>query len=415
MTIKRPHPFRYFYLAILAFNLIAIQACSSDNNSDTDETETPLIPLAECVDGFADEYPCKDYDLMGFIDIETLGGINAEGNDCWGWTDPETGNEYAIIGHTTGASFIDITDPTNPINLGILPSATSPDIWRDIKTYNNYAFIVSEADNHGMQVFDLTRLRNTNEAPKTFTADANYNEFGSAHNIVINEDTGYAYIVGSDTFSGGPHIINIANPTTPVFVGGYRDSGYSHDAQVVIYNGPDNDYTGRELYFGSDENKISILDVSDKNNITPISEISYTNVGYTHQGWLTEDMTYFIAGDETDEYRYGNKTRTLIFDFTDLDNPELHTEYYGATNAIDHNGYVKDNSYYQANYSGGMHVINLTDIASKTISETGYFDTFPENNNTVFNGAWSVYPYFESGSIIISDIDRGLFIVRKSI
>lgn len=391
----------------------SVFSCSNDDDSSS-TPEDNLIPLAECIDGFADEYPCKDYDLMGFIAIETLAGENAEGNDSWGWTDPETGKEYAIFGSSSGTSFIDITDPTKPINLGQLPTATVNSSWRDIKVYQNHAFIVSEAENHGMQVFDLTKLRLGDDTPKTFSADAHYTEFGNAHNIVINEATGYAYIVGSKTFSGGPHIINIQNPTAPQFAAGYDTDGYSHDTEVVIYDGPDTDYTGRELYFGSNETKIVILDVTNKNNITHISDIDYANVGYTHQGSLTENMHYFILGDETDEYFFGNKTRTLIFDFTDLDAPKLHTDYFGPTNAIDHNGYVTGNTFYQASYTAGMRSLDISGIENKTLVETGFFDTFPESNNTIFNGAWNVYPYFKSGSIVISDIDRGLFIVRKS-
>ena len=58
-----------------------------------------------------------------------------------------------------------MSDPDNLLLIGILPTASVNSIWRDIKVYNNYAFIVSEASNHGMQIFDLTRLRNTENIP----------------------------------------------------------------------------------------------------------------------------------------------------------------------------------------------------------------------------------------------------------
>ena len=60
---------------------------------------------------------------------------------------------------------IDITDPANPIFLGKLPTNTSSSSWRDIKTIGDFAYIVSEAGSHGMQIFDLTRLRTVSSPP----------------------------------------------------------------------------------------------------------------------------------------------------------------------------------------------------------------------------------------------------------
>jgi choice-of-anchor B domain-containing protein len=287
-------------------------------------------------------------------------------------------------------------------------------LWRDIKTYSNHAFIVSEAPGHGMQVFDLTRLRNVTNPPETFTADATYNVFGSAHNIVINENSGFAYAVGSDTFSGGPHFVNIQNPTNPIAAGGYADDAYSHDAQVVTYNGPDTEHTGKEILIGSNENEVVIVDVTDKNAPTQISTINYSNIGYTHQGWFTENMEYFLLGDEIDEINFGVNSRTLVFDFTDLDNPVFHMEYLGPTGAIDHNGYVVGNTFYIANYTAGLRAVDISNIASGVMVESGSFDTFIPNNNTSFNGAWNIYPFFASGNIIVSDIESGMLVVKPS-
>lgn len=389
----------------------------SDNDGigDACDTDYPFEPQAYCEDGFADIYPCKEYNLMAYIPIETLAEASASGTDCWGWTDPTTQKEYALFCASSGVSFVDISLPNEPVFLGKLPTATINSSWRDVKVYNNHAYIVADnANDHGMQIFDLTRLRNVSNPPETFTADSRYTGFGSAHNMVINEDTGFAYAVGttrSGTYAGGPLFINIQDPINPTDAGGFP--GYAHDAQVVTYNGPDMRYTNKEILIGSNENEVVIVDVTDKFNPTKISSITYNNVGYTHQGWFTEDMTYFILGDELDEVNIGNQTRTIIFDFTDLEDPKYHMDYLGPTAAIDHNGYVKENVYYQASYTAGFREINISNIEGKTISETGFFDTYPENNNTSFNGAWSVYPFFPSGNIIISDINRGLFVIRK--
>ena len=364
-----------------------------------------------CSGGVAGSYLCSGYDLQSSLSLGQLGA--SSGNDSWGWTDSLDGKEYALIGLSNGTAFIDVSDPINPVYLGKLPTHTSSSSWRDVKVYNNHAFVVSEASGHGMQVFDLTRLRSVASPPETFTEDAHYNGFGSAHNIVINEDTGYAYGVGTSTFNGGPHFINIQNPTSPVAAGGYANGSYSHDAQVVTYSGPDTMFTGHEILIGSNEDKVVIVDITDKANPVTLSNISYSNIGYTHQGWFTEDQRYFIVGDEVDELNIGGNTRTIIFDFSSLTAPQLHFEYFGATPAIDHNGYVVGNKYYMANYRAGMRVLDISDIANQNISEEGYFDTYTASNSAQFDGAWNVYPFFASGNIVISDIDRGFFLVKS--
>ena len=372
-----------------------------------------VIAQTPCENGMAGPYPCDGYDLQSHI---SLAEMNSNfGNDSWGWTDPQDGKEYAIMGLDNGTAFIDISDPINPIYLGKLPTQTESSIWRDIKIYNNYAFIVSEAGGHGMQVFDLTRLRNVTSPPQTFNNDAHYAGFGNAHNIAINEDTGYAYVIGTGTFSGGPHFVNIQDPLNPVGAGGFEDDWYCHDAQILVYDGPDLDYQGREIFMGSNVDYISIVDVTDKNNPVGISTLSYPDVDYTHQGWLTEDRQYFIVGDELDELTFGFNTRMLVFDVSDLDNPQLHMEYSGPTPATDHNGYVLGDRFYLANYRAGLRVHDISNLDNEVFEEVGYFDTHPSDNNVGTEKLWNVYPYFSSGNIVLSDTDSGFFLVRSSL
>tara|TARA_R110002124_G_scaffold120895_7_gene279135 strand:+ start:46082 stop:48019 length:1938 start_codon:yes stop_codon:yes gene_type:complete len=372
-----------------------------------------------CVGGMAGSYPCSGYDLLSFIPYTDFGADDA--NDSWGWTDPNNGKEYALVGLDNGVAFVDITDPLNPVYLGKLPTHTDASLWRDIKTYNNYAFVVSEAFNHGMQVFDLTRLRNVTNPPVIFTEDAHYDGFGNAHNLVINESEGYAYGVGTNTYNGGPHFVNIQDPLNPVGEGGYSLGNYSHDGQVVTYTGPDSDYTGREIYVGSNEDYVVIADITDKLNPETISITTYNNTVYTHQGWFTEDQKYFLLGDEIDEITYGFNTRIIIFDFTDLDAPVVSFEYTGPTSATDHNLYIKGNEMYLANYKAGFRVHDISDIQNGNIIETGYFDVFPTNNNVGYVGAWNVYPYFGSGTIMVSALTYsdpsyigGLYLLKSS-
>jgi choice-of-anchor B domain-containing protein len=204
---------------------------------------------------------------------------------------------------------------------------------------------------------------------------------------------------------------------------------------VVNYNGPDLDYQGKEIYFGSNEDEVVIVDVTDKSNPTFISSIQYSQTQYTHQGWLTEDHKYFLVGDELDELYNGTNTRTIVLDLTDLDQPQIHFEYKSLLAVIDHNGYVVDDLFYLASYTGGLRVLDLKNMESKEVTEKYYFDTFIEpetqvaaatfikgfdedhdnprkGNEPLFDGAWSVYPFFKSGNIIVSDISGGLFVLK---
>ena len=407
---------------LLVFNgvFLLLLGCSKNEPAPNDNGDMPggdqlTTSFVPCENGMAGEYPCNGFDMLGRIALSDLSAQS--GNDIWGWTDTTTGKEYAIMGLDNGTAFVDISDTENLVYLGKLPTATNSSTWRDIKVYKDHAFIVSEANSHGMQVFDLTKLRNVASPPQTFVDDARYTGFGNAHNIVINEASGFAYPVGTardDAYNGGAHFIDVNDPKNPKAVGGYGASGYSHDAQVVTYNGLDTAYIGAEIFIGSNETDVIIADVTDKDNPVMISSLSYGNRAYTHQGWFTEDHRYFILGDELDEVNFGFNSRTLVFDLTDLDDPQLHTEYVGPTSAIDHNGYVKDNEFYLANYTSGIRVLDISEIGNKNISEIGFFDTFPASNTADFNGVWSVYPYFESGKIIVSDMNRGLFVVKKA-
>ncbi|RFN58755.1 choice-of-anchor B family protein [Marixanthomonas ophiurae] len=379
-----------------------------------------------CSGGSANGYPCNGITLQSHISASDLGGD--EGQDSWGWTDSATGKEYALVAMDNGTAFVDISDPVNPVFIGRLESHTGSSLWRDVKVYNNHAYIVSDSNgNHGVQVFDLTRLRDSEiqseTLPINFTRDGRYSGVGSAHNIIINEDTGYAYVLGSNRNGGGPRILDLSDPKNPTLAGDIGTYGYCHDAQVVLYDGPDPDYQGKEILIGSfsSSDYVQILDVTDKNNVTRISRVDYINKEYTHQGWFTEDKRFFIVGDEVDEEEHGFNTKTIVFDLTDLDAPTEHYVHYGATAAIDHNGYVRGNRFYLANYSAGMRVMRVEGLYESTpsMTEINSFDTYPSNNSAGFNGTWNVYPYFESGNLVVTgfgnafvDGDGGLFILK---
>ena len=142
-----------------------------------------------------------------------------------------------------------------------------------------------------------------------------------------------------------------------------------------------------------------------------ISRTSYDGVGYTHQGWLTEDHLFLLLGDELDEQNFGHPTLTRIWDLADLDRPVLIGTHQGQTHAIDHNMYVRGRHLYQANYRAGLRMFRLDRIADGRLEPVGFFDIYPIDNACEFNGAWSVYPFFPSGVVAVSGIEQGLFLL----
>ncbi|HSH05975.1 MAG TPA: choice-of-anchor B family protein, partial [Anaerolineae bacterium] len=371
------------------------------------------LSLTPCIDGSADIYPCHNADLLAFMPINDIGGGSA--NDIWGWTDPTTNQEYVILGRSTGTSFINISNPQTPLYLGNLPAHNnSASTWRDIKVYNNHAFIVSETSGHGMQIFDLTRLRGLT-TPQQFTPDTRYTGFGSAHNIVINEQSGFAFGVGTNTCSGGLHFVDITTPTSPLNAGCFAADGYTHDAQCIIYQGPDTTYQNQEICFNSNTDTLTIVDVTTKNAPQQISRSGYPNAGYTHQGWTTPDHAYYLMNDELDELNQGHNTRTRIWDIRDLDSPQLIGIYDASVPSTDHNLYINDNYAYLSNYSSGLRILDTSAIATGNLTEVAYFDTYPQDNNAGFSGSWSNYPFFTSGVIPVSDRQGGLFLIQPTL
>lgn len=385
----------------------------------------------DCASGKANQFPCSNVNILSFLPVSAIGGgRGAETNDVWGWTDPQSGKEYALVGRTDGTAFIDVTNALRPVYLGNLPKTPGSrgNAWRDIKVYKNHAYIVADgAGDAGMQVFDLTHLRNVTAPPVAFQEDAHYTGVASVHNIVIDTASGFAYAVGSnsggETCGGGLHMIDIRSPKQPTFAGcfadtttGIRKTGYTHDAQCVVYHGPDQSYQGKEICFNSNETALEISDVSDKKNPKPISVAAYPNVGYTHQGWLTDDQRYFFMDDEGDEsnaVQAGHPmsgTRTLIWDVADLDDPIMVKEHFGTTFTIDHNLYIKGNLMYQSNYVSGLRVLDISDPMNPR--EVGFLDTVPWSERVEFDGSWSNYPFFASGTIIVTSMKEGVFMVR---
>jgi choice-of-anchor B domain-containing protein len=236
----------------------------------------------------------------------------------------------------------------------------------------------------------------------------------NSHNIVISEKAGFVYIVGSKTCNGGLHAIDFHDPMNPKYVGCAYDDFYVHDAECVIYNGPDKEHVGREIcvtYNGQDG--FSVVDVQDKMAPKVLSHTEYDGSAYTHNGGFTMDQSHILLSDELDESRNGHPTRTYLFDLTDLDKPVAMPPYDHKTKCVDHNLYIKGNFAFQANYECGLHILDVSGVgAGGTLKEVAFFDTFPNLDAAEMKGSWTAFPYFKSGAIVMNGTEGGFFVLQ---
>ncbi len=341
--------------------------------------------------------------LLSWIPLNQIDGSQS-GNDCWGYVSP-TGREIAIIGTYSGTAFFDLTDPGNPAQIGYINGPDS--LWRDIKIYDHYAYAVNE-NSGGVQIMDLD---NVDSGQVSLVGTINGAGGDSTHNIVIDEVSGYMYRSGGDNNGLRMYDLN-ANPAAPTFVGQWNTK-YVHDAQVVTYTtGP---YAGKQVAFccagfngGYGNTGLTIVDVTNKSNPVIMGEAFYSNPAYSHQGWLSEDRTRFYLGDELDE-NGTLPTTTHVINVSNLNSPVTQGSFTNGNSAIGHNLYTLNGLIFAANYTSGLRIFDYASNPQNP-QEVGHFDTWPNDDADTFNGLWSVYPYFPSGVIIGSDLERGLFV-----
>lgn len=385
--------------------------------------DTPLVGRErKCEDERVLVFPCHNVDLLSFLPLRALDGSIIV-TDVWGWTDSASGRDFVLVGNIENTAFVEITDPVNPRYLGTLPghNFSGGGSGRAIKVYKNHALIAAEGGGDaGLQIFDLTELLRVQRAPVQFRETAHYNRFHSAHTLVMDTASGFAYAVGNtgggETCGGGLHMIDVRNPLAPRFAGCYTEpvlnsGGGVHDAQCEVYRGPDQRYRNREICLNSAVTGLDIVDVTDKTQPKRISIATYPNTELTHQGWLTEDHRYFYLGDEGDQANPERRTRTIILDLADLTEPVVVKEFVGPK-AIDHNQFIRGRYSYQSNYAAGLRVL---DIAQPTEPvEIGHFDTDVESRGAFFffSGAWGNYPYFRNGAVAVTSMGDGLFVLR---
>lgn len=378
-----------------------------------------------CDSGMAGEYPCNNIDLLGHLSFNVLMGNVGRATDIWGWVSPTTGDEFAIMGLESGVAIANITDPSNPVEIGTIPIPVPNSGWTDIKVKGNYAYVVTEGNGHHIRIIDLMHLENPPMEGLDYLPTMGMVGDGSAHNIVIDEEMNYSVTVGTGEASGGLVFHDLSDPENPTKLGEFSADGYSHDAVCFIYKGEDVEHVGKEICIGLNTDTYTIVDVTDKANPIQLSRTPYDSSSYTHQGWVTDDHKFLFLNDELDERNHADvtKTTTFIFDISDLDNPssEPYYKFRSTEGAIDHNLYIKGSYVYQANYKAGLRILDISNIEGDDpsvdlVREAAYFDVYPEGINDLgFNGSWSVYPYFKSGNVVVSSRERGMFIVEPNI
>lgn len=348
------------------------------------------------------EYPSSKVKLLAHFDLAALSARS--GNTCWGYVSP-SGREYALMGCSNKMAIIDVTRPRESKLIASIPHAEG--LWSDIKVFKNTAYVSTEASGTGIQVVDLSKI---DEGKATLVRTISTP--GRSHTISVDEVGGYLYTCGSNegVSKGATTCFDLKDPLDP------KRSGletltpvYQHESEVVTYRA--GKYKGRTVFFGGGEGRgLEIWDVTDKDKPFLIRRVAYPFVGYCHQGWLSADRKYFYVNDEFDESTNGIATRTLVFDVSDLDKADLVSTYSTGRASIDHNLYIRNDFVFHANYTTGLWIFD-TNENPLSPRLCGYFDTFPANDDSQFEGAWSNYPLLPSGIVLISDINSGLFIV----
>jgi choice-of-anchor B domain-containing protein len=358
-------------------------------------------PISPGSSGAALEFPARKVALLSWLTSEELSGRAQPANDIWGYVSP-SGREYAVIGLQRGTAVVEVTDPLRPTVVSFARGPSS--FWRDIKTYGEFAYVTNETK-RGVQVLDLREVDAGRVRRRGYVRD-----FGlaTAHNLALDPASGWAYLAGSNLSGGGLVAMDLADPRRPRLPAGARwPDHYVHDMLAVTYtSGP---YAGREIVFAfSGFDGIDILDVTDKANIVRLSNLVYPGLGYCHSGALHRDGTTLYVNDEGDEIRdLAENATTYVVDVSRLEEPRFLRAVDSGRPSIDHNSMVQGRFLLGAQYAAGLRVFRAQ--PARQPRQTGWFDTHPEDDERTFSGAWGVHSELPSGTILISDIERGLF------
>ncbi len=358
-------------------------------------------------DGAGGIFESSNVILVSRMGLDDFGIPLVDGADCWGYTSP-SGREYAIMTADAMVAFVEITNPAVPVLVSTIPHPSN--LWCDVKVVNQHAYVCTEEFGGSIQIIDLN---NIDIGGVKLVGSINDITITRAHNVIVDNLGQRLYLCGArngDNFidNGGVHAFDVSNPANPQLLGAYGDT-YVHDAQVHVFDSGPNAGKTIAFCFAADQG-IDIVDFTNPASPVRLSRTTYANLAYCHQGWFDPATNMLYQNDEIDELNgLVSETTSRVFDCTDLSNPQFMGTYTTGLPAIDHNLYLKDGFIYHANYRSGLRIFD-SNVNPITPTEVGYLDTYPANDAPDFSGAWSVYPFFDSGIVIVSDINRGLFI-----
>lgn len=319
-------------------------------------------------------------------------------SDIWGYTD-SVGNEYALVCLRAGVAIENITDPTNPQNVAIIPGPAST--WRDAKTFGHFSYYINESAG-GLQVINLKNLPNAPDSTDSYFWTPilpGIGQLSTCHNIYIDTETGYGFLAGCNVNSGGVIIIDLfTNPGNPIFVAAAA-SIYAHD----VYARGDYMYTS-DIYDGA----FAIQNIANKDSIFTVSNQS-TPSAFTHNAWLSDDGNTIFTTDEVNNAPVG------AYDISDMNNIQYLDEFRPIssvnTGLIPHNVHVKNDYLVTSFYTEGIVITDAN--RPQNLIEVGNYDTFAGGNGS-YAGVWGAYPFFESGTIIGSDSGTGLYVLKPT-
>ncbi|MBK8967864.1 MAG: choice-of-anchor B family protein [Saprospiraceae bacterium] len=305
--------------------------------------------------------------------------------NVWGYA--ANGREYALVGASQGLIIVDITNPDAPQQIVQIPGPNN--LWKEIKTYRQYAYIVSEGG-QGVQVIDMSNLPAPNLPYHYYTGDGPIQgQLGKIHALHIDVASGFLYAYGGNLFSGGAKILNLnGDPYNPKYAGKFDQLGYIHDGFV------DNDTLyAAHIYQGL----FSVVDLHDKSNPNLI-ETQNTPNNFTHNTWPSDNRKTLFTTDET------NNSYLAAYDISNLDNITLLDKIQSnpGSNSAVHNTHILGNFAVTAWYKDGFTIVDIT--RPDNLVQVGNYDTYPNRSGSGYDGCWGVYPYFPSGNILASTI-----------
>jgi choice-of-anchor B domain-containing protein len=391
-----------------------------------------LVPTA-CANARAGNFPCHNIDYLAQVQLQEIPGAPTSASEIWGLVDMDDQREYAILGHRNGTAFYDVTVPGTPVLVANIPGNAS--LWREVKAYQffdaalgrhrAYAYATTEAPGGGLQIFDLTNLPNTVTLANTISA------FSTSHTLYISNinyatnaalpgATPYLVIAGANVGGGAFRIYDLSNPVSPTLVTAPpTGTGYMHDSTSMLITDNRttqcaNAHNPCQVLVDFNETSVDLWDVTDKAAPVRLSTTTYPTATYVHSGWPTADNMHIVVHDELDELQRSLNTHIYTLDVGDLRAPSLVTSHIGGTTSTDHNGYTIGNRYYVSHYKRGLVIFDVTN--PRALTEVGSFDTYlsPTANSAGTDGAWGVYPFLTSGTLLVSDIENGMFLLRKN-